>query len=54
MILELKAVRTIEKTHESQLLNYLNPVGFEIGLLVNGGEEPEIDRTISDNSKKDF
>ena len=35
VILELKAVSTLEKIHEAQLLNYLKATGFKIGLLVN-------------------
>ncbi len=35
VILELKAVGSIEKVHEAQLLNYLKATGFKIGLLVN-------------------
>lgn len=35
VILELKAVSSLEKIHEAQLLNYLKATGFKIGLLVN-------------------
>ena len=35
VILELKAVETLQKIHEAQLLNYLNATGYKIGLLVN-------------------
>ena len=35
VILELKAVESIHKIHEAQLLNYLKATGFKIGLLVN-------------------
>ena len=35
VILELKAVDTLEKIHEAQLLNYLKATGYKIGLLVN-------------------
>ena len=35
IVLELKAVSSLEKIHEAQLLNYLKATGFKIGLLVN-------------------
>lgn len=35
VILELKAVESLEKVHEAQLLNYLKATGYKIGLLVN-------------------
>ena len=35
VILELKALESLEKIHEAQLLNYLKATGYKIGLLVN-------------------
>jgi GxxExxY protein len=35
VILELKAVETLEKIHEAQILNYLKATGYKVGLLVN-------------------
>ena len=35
VILELKAVESVEKVHEAQLLNYLKATGYKVGLLVN-------------------
>ncbi len=35
IIIELKAIDSIKKLHEAQLLNYLKATGFSIGLLVN-------------------
>jgi len=35
VIIELKTVKTIEKIHEAQLLNYLKATGIKVGLLVN-------------------
>lgn len=35
IILELKAVDSLRKIHEAQLLNYLKATGYKIGLLVN-------------------
>ena len=35
VILELKAVESLQKFHEAQLLNYLRATGFKLGYLVN-------------------
>ena len=35
IVLELKAVQTLTKAHEAQLLNYLKASGRRVGLLVN-------------------
>ena len=35
VILELKAVDSLQKVHEAQVLNYLKATGMKIGLLVN-------------------
>ena len=35
VILELKAVESLQKIHEAQLLNYLKATGYKVGLLVN-------------------
>jgi GxxExxY protein len=35
VIIELKAVESLQKIHEAQLLNYLKATGYKIGLLVN-------------------
>ena len=35
VLLELKAVDSLQKTHEAQLLNYLKATGYKIGLLIN-------------------
>ena len=37
VLVELKAVQTLAKTHEVQLVNYLNGLNKEIGLLINFG-----------------
>ncbi|MCA9999428.1 MAG: GxxExxY protein [Anaerolineales bacterium] len=36
-IIEVKAVQTLSKAHEAQLVNYLTTTGFEVGLLINFG-----------------
>jgi GxxExxY protein len=35
VIIELKAIDSLQKIHEAQLLNYLKAIDCEIGLLVN-------------------
>ena len=35
VIIELKAVESLEKVHEAQLLNYLKATDYKLGLLVN-------------------
>ena len=35
IIIELKAVSKLEKSHESQIINYLNITKMKVGLLVN-------------------
>jgi GxxExxY protein len=52
VIVELKAVRTLLKEHEAQLLNYLKATMIEVGLLFNFGPEPQFRRRVYDNDKK--
>ncbi len=47
VIIELKSVTTLSKSHEVQLVNYLTATGMKIGLLINFGEEKvEVKRKI--------
>ncbi len=39
IILEIKAVTTLDSTYMAQVLNYLNATGFPLGLLVNFGSK---------------
>lgn len=52
VIVELKAVRSIDPSHEAQLLHYLRATEIELGLLLNFGVKPEIKRKIYDNPRK--
>lgn len=52
VIVELKAVRTIERIFEAQLMNYLRATNLEIGLLMNFGPKPEFKRFIYHNERK--
>jgi GxxExxY protein len=44
LIVELKAIRTLAKEHEVQLVNYLTATGIDDGLLINFGESVEVKR----------
>jgi len=52
IIVELKAVETLIKEHECQLINYLKATKFEVGLLLNFGRKPEIKRKVFTNNLK--
>lgn len=52
VLLELKAVRTLDSSHQAQLLNYLRATDIEIGLLLNFGVKPEFKRLLFDNPRK--
>ena len=39
LVLELKAVETLQKSHEVQLVNYLTAIGIDDGLLINFGSQ---------------
>jgi len=39
IVVELKSVQNLSKEHEVQLVNYLNGIKKEIGLLINFGPE---------------
>ena len=54
VIVELKAVRTINHAHEAQLINYLKATNVEVGLLLNFGKKPEFKRFIYDNKRKNI
>ena len=52
VLLELKATRALDSSHQAQLLNYLRATDIEVGLLLNFGPKPEFKRLAYDNSKK--
>jgi GxxExxY protein len=52
VLLELKAVRILEGSHEAQILNYLRATDLEVGLLLNFGVKPQIKRFVFDNERK--
>jgi len=44
VVVELKAVENLTKQHEVQVVNYLNGIGQEIGLLINFGTSVTVKR----------
>ena len=52
VLLELKAARSLDASHQAQLLNYLRATEIEVGLLLNFGLKPEFKRLIFDNPRK--
>ncbi|TSA10371.1 MAG: GxxExxY protein [Deltaproteobacteria bacterium] len=54
VIVELKAVRTLDPVHEAQLINYLKATNIEVGLLLNFGRKPEFKRFVYDNKRKNI
>ncbi|WP_263383431.1 GxxExxY protein [Granulicella arctica] len=52
VLLELKAVATLDKEHEGQIVHYLRATDHEVGLLLNFGPRPQFKRFILENTKK--
>jgi GxxExxY protein len=46
VIIEIKALKSISKENEAQLINYLKATGMKVGLLLNFGPKPEIKRRV--------
>lgn len=44
IIVELKAIKNLDKKHHVQTVNYLNATGNDIGLLINFGQSVEVKR----------
>jgi GxxExxY protein len=52
ILLELKSARSLDSSHEAQLLHYLRATKIEVGLLLNFGTRPQFRRLIFDNDRK--
>jgi GxxExxY protein len=52
VILEIKAVQTINAAHEVQLVNYLKAADIDVGLLLNFGESLDVKRKIFETARR--
>lgn len=52
VILEIKAVQTVNPAHEAQLVNYLKATNIDVGLLLNFGESLEVKRKIFETARQ--
>ncbi|HJP94808.1 MAG TPA: GxxExxY protein [Pyrinomonadaceae bacterium] len=52
VLLELKAARVLDSSHQAQLLNYLRATEIEVGLLLNFGMRPKFKRLVYNNLAK--
>lgn len=52
VLVELKTAENIIDAHSSQLMNYLKPTKYEVGLLFNFVPKPKFIRRVLDNEKK--
>jgi GxxExxY protein len=52
VIVEAKAVRTIDPVHKAQVINYLKASDVEVGLLLNFGDTPQFQRLVFDTARK--
>lgn len=52
VIVELKAVRSLDSAHEVQLVNYLTATGIDTGLLVNFGPSVQVKRKFRQYKQK--
>lgn len=46
IIIEVKAIKNIDKAHEAQLMNYLKATGIKLGLIINFGSSVNIKRIV--------
>jgi GxxExxY protein len=53
VLIELKAVHNLDRTHEAQVMNYLRATELEVGLLLNfGSPKPQFRRIVFENFNK--
>lgn len=52
LIIEIKAVQTLVKEHEAQLVNYLTATGVNNGLLINFGPSVQVKRKFREYKPK--
>lgn len=51
IIVELKAVSQLTDEHKAQVMNYLKATGYELGLLVNFGHYPLLEKVRLANTR---
>jgi GxxExxY protein len=55
VLIELKAVQNLDRTHEAQVMNYLRATELEVGLLLNfGSPKLQFRRIVFQNSNKEI
>jgi GxxExxY protein len=52
VLLELKALQALERSHHAQVLNHLRATTIEVALLFNFGPQPQFKRFLLDNQPK--
>src|SRR5260221_11220086 len=53
VLIELKAVQNLDRSHEAQVINYLPATGLQVGLLLNfAPPNPQFRRIVFENSNK--
>jgi GxxExxY protein len=52
VLLELKAARALDSSHQAQSLNYLRATDIEVALLLNFGPTPQFKRYVFENERK--
>lgn len=53
VLIELKAVQNLDRSHKAQIMNYLRATELEVGLLLNfGSPKPQFRRIVFENSNK--
>ena len=54
VLVELKAIDSLRREHEVQLVNYLSATGVETGLLINFGTSVQVKRKFREYRPKSF
>ena len=54
LIIEIKAVQTLSRKHEMQLVHYLAATGIDDGLLINFGSSVQVKRKFREYKPKAF
>jgi GxxExxY protein len=52
VLVELKACKALDSSHDAQLLHYLRSTDIEVGLLLNFGPRPQVRRLAFENERK--